>query len=215
MSTCNEKVTESSAKNKKEAQAYLTHLGFPLAARAGLLAGPGTRIVKVAKPDQDMRFDVPVIGVATIEPTPRQLKSTLFEQADAAQASRQVAAESRLRAELAPAGESLTLRLVAAPLGEAGPRLLPGSGRARSPSSSGAGSAAGRAAAAAGGSQARATCQSRRVTGRAAAAIGASIRLSRSIRDCASAKRPSRLSRDASSFLPRLELPADRPRRRR
>ena len=29
--------------------------------------GPGTRIVKVAKPKQDMRFDVPVVGVATIE----------------------------------------------------------------------------------------------------------------------------------------------------
>jgi DUF1009 family protein len=36
-------------------------------ARAGALAGPGVRIVKVAKPDQDMRFDVPVVGVATIE----------------------------------------------------------------------------------------------------------------------------------------------------
>lgn len=36
-------------------------------ARAGVLAGPGVRIVKVAKPDQDMRFDVPVIGIATIE----------------------------------------------------------------------------------------------------------------------------------------------------
>jgi UDP-2,3-diacylglucosamine hydrolase len=35
-------------------------------ARAGELAGEGTRIVKVAKPNQDMRFDVPVIGVATI-----------------------------------------------------------------------------------------------------------------------------------------------------
>lgn len=35
--------------------------------RAGRLAGPGTRIIKVAKPNQDMRFDVPVIGVATIE----------------------------------------------------------------------------------------------------------------------------------------------------
>jgi UDP-2,3-diacylglucosamine hydrolase len=34
--------------------------------RAGLLAGPGVRIVKVAKPKQDMRFDVPVIGIATI-----------------------------------------------------------------------------------------------------------------------------------------------------
>jgi DUF1009 family protein len=36
-------------------------------ARAGRLAGAGVRIVKVAKPNQDMRFDVPVIGVATIE----------------------------------------------------------------------------------------------------------------------------------------------------
>jgi DUF1009 family protein len=36
-------------------------------ARAGTIAGPGVRIVKVAKPKQDMRFDVPVIGVATIE----------------------------------------------------------------------------------------------------------------------------------------------------
>jgi DUF1009 family protein len=35
-------------------------------ARAGKLAGPGTRVVKVAKPSQDMRFDVPVVGVATI-----------------------------------------------------------------------------------------------------------------------------------------------------
>lgn len=35
--------------------------------RAGRLAGPGTRIVKVAKPNQDMRFDVPVVGVPTIE----------------------------------------------------------------------------------------------------------------------------------------------------
>ena len=35
--------------------------------RAGQLAGPGVRIVKVAKPNQDMRFDVPVIGMATIE----------------------------------------------------------------------------------------------------------------------------------------------------
>ena len=35
--------------------------------RAGDLAGPGARIVKVAKPKQDMRFDVPVIGLATIQ----------------------------------------------------------------------------------------------------------------------------------------------------
>jgi hypothetical protein len=36
-------------------------------ARAGRLAGPGVTIVKVAKPNQDMRFDVPVVGLATIE----------------------------------------------------------------------------------------------------------------------------------------------------
>jgi hypothetical protein len=35
-------------------------------ARAGQLAGAGTRVVKVAKPGQDMRFDVPVVGRATI-----------------------------------------------------------------------------------------------------------------------------------------------------
>jgi DUF1009 family protein len=35
--------------------------------RAGEIAGPGSRIVKVAKPKQDMRFDVPVVGVATVE----------------------------------------------------------------------------------------------------------------------------------------------------
>jgi hypothetical protein len=36
-------------------------------ARAGQLAGRGGRIIKVAKPNQDMRFDVPVVGVSTIE----------------------------------------------------------------------------------------------------------------------------------------------------
>jgi hypothetical protein len=36
-------------------------------ARAGRLAGSGVAIVKVAKPGQDMRFDVPVIGVPTIQ----------------------------------------------------------------------------------------------------------------------------------------------------
>jgi hypothetical protein len=36
-------------------------------ARAGRLAGAGVRVIKVAKPQQDMRFDVPVVGVPTIE----------------------------------------------------------------------------------------------------------------------------------------------------
>jgi DUF1009 family protein len=35
--------------------------------RAGRLAGPGVRVVKVAKPRQDMRFDVPVVGLRTID----------------------------------------------------------------------------------------------------------------------------------------------------
>ena len=35
-------------------------------ARAGQLAGPGVVVIKVAKPGQDMRFDVPVVGVSTI-----------------------------------------------------------------------------------------------------------------------------------------------------
>ncbi len=35
-------------------------------ARAGQLAGTGTCVIKVAKPDQDMRFDVPVVGLPTV-----------------------------------------------------------------------------------------------------------------------------------------------------
>lgn len=35
-------------------------------ARAGQLAGAGVRVIKVAKPKQDMRFDVPVVGIPTI-----------------------------------------------------------------------------------------------------------------------------------------------------
>jgi DUF1009 family protein len=35
--------------------------------RAGRLAGPGTVVVKVSKPRQDMRFDVPVVGAGTHE----------------------------------------------------------------------------------------------------------------------------------------------------
>jgi DUF1009 family protein len=35
--------------------------------RGGDLAGPGARVVKVAKPSQDMRFDVPVVGVPTVD----------------------------------------------------------------------------------------------------------------------------------------------------
>jgi hypothetical protein len=35
--------------------------------RAGRIAGRGTTVVKVAKPNQDMRFDVPVVGPRTLD----------------------------------------------------------------------------------------------------------------------------------------------------
>jgi DUF1009 family protein len=35
--------------------------------RAGRIAGPGATVVKVSKPRQDMRFDVPVVGEGTLD----------------------------------------------------------------------------------------------------------------------------------------------------
>jgi hypothetical protein len=35
--------------------------------RGGRIAGPGSVVVKLAKPRQDMRFDVPVVGLGTLE----------------------------------------------------------------------------------------------------------------------------------------------------
>src|SRR5262249_8704482 len=55
--------------------------------RGGELAGSGAGMVKVAKPNQDMRFDVPVIGVETIR----------------------IAAEARLRVIAVEAGKALLL----------------------------------------------------------------------------------------------------------
>jgi len=34
--------------------------------RAGRIAGEGTTVIKVSKPGQDMRFDVPVVGAGTL-----------------------------------------------------------------------------------------------------------------------------------------------------
>ncbi len=45
--------------------------------RGGRLAGEGTVVVKMAKPSQDMRFDVPVIGIETIR-TMREAKAALL-----------------------------------------------------------------------------------------------------------------------------------------
>jgi len=55
--------------------------------RGGELAGSGAVMVKVAKPSQDMRFDVPVIGVETIR----------------------ISAEARLRVIAVEAGKTLLL----------------------------------------------------------------------------------------------------------
>ncbi len=80
------------------------------------------------------RFAVPAKAEgaqADLDKTLQALAGHFQVHADAAQASRQVESESRLRAELAPVGEALSLRLVAAPLGADGPRLPVGSGRLR------------------------------------------------------------------------------------
>lgn len=77
------------------------------------------------------RFSVPVAAQAEVDKALQALSCHFQVHADASQAAKQVAAESRLRAELAPAGEDLALRLVVAPLGGDGPRLTPASGRVR------------------------------------------------------------------------------------
>ncbi len=50
--------------------------------RAGALAGEGTVLVKVGKPDQDLRFDVPVVGASTIETMAAVGASALCVEAD-------------------------------------------------------------------------------------------------------------------------------------
>jgi UDP-2,3-diacylglucosamine hydrolase len=51
--------------------------------RAGRIAGAGCTVVKVAKPRQDTRFDVPVIGPGTVAAMREALASTLAIQAGA------------------------------------------------------------------------------------------------------------------------------------
>lgn len=80
------------------------------------------------------RFALPAddqAAKAELDKTLQALAGHFQLHADAAQAARQVAAESRLRAELAPNGDALSLRLVVAPLGSEGPRLTPARGRRR------------------------------------------------------------------------------------
>jgi superfamily II DNA or RNA helicase len=77
------------------------------------------------------RVAVPEAAQAELQQALQALSGHFQVHADTAQAARELPTDSRLRAELAPAGESLTLRLVVAPLGSDGPRLAPGAGRLR------------------------------------------------------------------------------------
>ncbi|HEY8975027.1 MAG TPA: DEAD/DEAH box helicase, partial [Burkholderiaceae bacterium] len=83
-------------------------------------------------------LDIPRQGAAQLQEVLTGLGSHFRIHADdagAAQAAREVEAETRLRAELQPVGDGLQLRLVATPFGAdyaaVGPRLIPGRGRAR------------------------------------------------------------------------------------
>ncbi len=77
------------------------------------------------------RFSVPAAAQTELQQALQSLAGHFQIQSDHAEAARELTAESRLRAELAPMGASLMLRLVVAPLGPDGPRLKPGGGRSR------------------------------------------------------------------------------------
>lgn len=77
------------------------------------------------------KFSVPASAQNELQDALRALTGHFNVHSDDAAAAREVVANSKLRAELAPAGEGLLLRLVVAPLGPLGPRLMPGRGRRR------------------------------------------------------------------------------------
>ena len=77
------------------------------------------------------QLNVPAAEEAAIRQTVAALSSHFQIQSDHEPEARSVAADPLLRGELSPAGDDLVLRLVVAPLGERGPRLMPGRGRGR------------------------------------------------------------------------------------
>lgn len=77
------------------------------------------------------RVSIPASAQAELRTAMQALTGHFQLQSDHLQTAREIPAEPRLRAELSPLGDGLLLRLVAAPLGTEGPRLVPGSGRAR------------------------------------------------------------------------------------
>lgn len=74
---------------------------------------------------------VPADAQRELQQTLRALSRHFEVHADHARAEREVPADARLYAELAPQGEGLMLRLAVAPLGPDGPRVAPGVGRER------------------------------------------------------------------------------------
>jgi len=77
------------------------------------------------------RFAVPAGAQDELQTALRALAGHFDIHSDHAAAAREEAAQTQLRAELSPIGDGLMLRLVTAPLGTDGPRLMPGQGRER------------------------------------------------------------------------------------
>ncbi|MBI5918682.1 MAG: DEAD/DEAH box helicase [Nitrosomonadales bacterium] len=77
------------------------------------------------------KVSIPASAQKELQTAMQALSSHFQLQADHLQAAREVATESRLRAELSPLNDGLLLRLVVTPLGSEGPRLVPGHGRRR------------------------------------------------------------------------------------
>ena len=75
-------------------------------------------------------WKVPVAARAELDAALRVLAAH-FQVASDAEAGHEVETDRRLRAELTPQGAGLRLALLAAPFGDFGPRLAPGSGRQR------------------------------------------------------------------------------------
>lgn len=74
---------------------------------------------------------VPASAQARLDSTLRALAGHFQIHADSSGEARERDPESRLRAEVAPVGRGISLRLVVTPLGQVGPRLAPGHGRAQ------------------------------------------------------------------------------------
>ena len=77
------------------------------------------------------KVKIPASAQQELNTAMQALTSHFQLQSDHLHAAREIDTESRLRAELSPLNDGLLLRLVATPLGAAGPRLVPGHGRAR------------------------------------------------------------------------------------